>query len=267
MLIISSRHEFWNSNIVSSEPTDEIGDVNLSNLSKSPVSDAQFTEKIKSKKILLLIHGYSNEPHEAMRAYGTIEEREKALIKYYDLIIGYTWPGGDDFSDYNAAKNRAGVVSPRVKSLITKMISNCKEVDIMAHSMGCRISLMVMEDLKENNFPKDNVVRLYLMAAAVDNESIERDERYYNGSNYCDNAYIFHSKNDSVLRYGYSFIEWDRALGYSGPENPAEIYSETKVVNCKRKINAHGAYKRTAEIYNYIGNELRGRGAPQFSTL
>ncbi len=148
------------------------------------------------------------------------------------------------------------------------MISSCSEVDTMAHSMGCRISLMVMNDLQENAVRKNIKMRLYLMAAAVDNESIERDERYYKGSIYSDNAYIFHSKNDSVLKYGYSYNEWDRALGYSGPENPAEIYSKAKVINCKRKINAHSGYKRTAEIYNYIGNELTGRAtAPQFSTL
>ncbi len=270
MLIISSRENFWDSNIVTPRQTDEIRDVNLSlgNLNGAPVSDVQFEAQIQNKKILLLIHGYNNEPLEVTRAYKTIEERVNTLINFYDLIIGYTWPGGDDWSDYSAAKARAGTVSNRAQSSITKMISNCSEVDIMSHSMGCRISLMVMDDLHKNQVPKNIVVRLYIMAAAVDNESIEKDERYYNGSIYCDNAYIFHSKNDSVLKYGYRYKEWDNALGYSGPENPAEIYSKAKVINCKRKINAHGAYKRTAEIYNYIGNELKGRAtAPQFSTL
>ncbi|MEE9604925.1 MAG: alpha/beta hydrolase [Candidatus Scalindua sp.] len=269
MLIISSRENFWDSNIVTSRQTDEIRDVNLSlgNLNGTPVSDVQFEAQIRNKKILLLIHGYNNEPLEVTRAYKTIEERVKTLINFYDFIIGYTWPGGDDCFDYSAAKARAGVVSNRAKSWITKMISNCSEVDIMSHSMGCRISLMVVDDLHGGQVPKNIAMRHYIMAAAVDNESIEQYERYYEGSTYCDNAYIFHSKNDSVLKNGYRFKEWDNALGYSGPENPDGIHSKARVINCKRKIHAHGAYKRTDDIYNYIKNELTGTKAPQFSTL
>ncbi len=64
MLIISSRENFWDSNIVTSRQTDEIRDVNLSlgNLNGTPVSDVQFEAQIRNKKILLLIHGYNNEP-------------------------------------------------------------------------------------------------------------------------------------------------------------------------------------------------------------
>lgn len=268
MLIISSRKKFWDSNIVTSKKTDRIRNVNLPNLSDSSVSAAQFTKQIKGKRILLLIHGYNNEPHDVMRAYKTVEKYEKEFINYYDLIIGYTWPGGDQFWHYGAAKNRVGVVSSRVKSLITKMISNCKEVDIMSHSMGCRISLMLVNDLQENAVRKNIMMRLYLLAAAVDNESIEKDERYYEGSTYCDNTYIFHSKKDPTLFFGKTIWEKNNALGCTGPENPGDIHSKVKVINCKKIISKHGAYKNADSIFKFIKKELTGsKRAPQFSTL
>ena len=63
-------------------------------------------------------------------------------------------------------------------------------------------------------------------ASAVDNESVEMGERYYSASQRCRKFYVFHSKNDPVLRVWYrvgDFFDFDTALGYSGPEDPRAI--------------------------------------------
>ena len=281
MLIISSRQNFWSNNRVSKRKDDEIRDVNLETLDESSVDPKQFIEQIKNRKILLLIHGYNNKPFKVVNAYKTIEKAARDKLKeYHNLTIGYTWPGGDDFTDYYAAKKRIETsVANSANSLITKLISNCSEIDIMAHSSGCRIALMAMNDLKTNRVPK----RLYLMAAAIDNDLIENGERFYEGSNYCDNAYIFHSKYDPALKlknipdainlllkggWIYSWMEKNDALGYSGPEDPANISPKVKVINCKKKIKKHGAYKNNDSIYTFIQKELKDNNkASQFSTL
>jgi hypothetical protein len=59
-------------------------------------------------------------------------------------------------------------------------------------------------------------------ASAVDNESIEFGERYHHASGRCQSFYIFHSRNDSVLRVWYrvgDLVDFDTALGFSGPED------------------------------------------------
>ena len=71
----------------------------------------------------------------------------------------------------------------------------------------------------------------FMMAAAVDNESVESGERYFEATSYADNTYVVHSKNDGTLSGGYRVLEWDRALGHSGPENVDDIDNRTKVIN------------------------------------
>ena len=68
----------------------------------------------------------------------------------------------------------------------------------------------------------------------------------------------------------YRAAEWDRALGFSGPEDIANIVEHcphVRVANCKNVIKAHGAYKMADTVYRYIAEELSGSKTPQFITL
>jgi len=115
-----------------------------------------------------------------------------------------------------------------------------------------------------------------MLAAAVDNESIEQGEKYFEGTGHCTRFCIFHSNRDGVLQVAYPIGETlslslpDIALGYSGPEDPADIISHSphvKVVNCKRVVGGHGQYKECDPVYQYLSGEFTGPGAAQFSTL
>jgi esterase/lipase superfamily enzyme len=226
-----------------------------------------YKQAINNKNVLLLIHGYNNDPNDVNRAYEIIEKNTKQHIQHFDIVVGYTWPGGDDGLDYFSAKKRASSVAKRFNSILRETMSQCTSLGIMSHSMGGRISLMALESLQLANHPKSVPVWQYLMATAVDNESIEVGERYYDATQYDDHSYIFHSKRDTVLKTAYLLAEWDRALGYTGPENVADIHANTKVANCKKKIKSHGSYKRTVDIYKYINDELSNKPRPRFSTL
>ena len=102
MIIISARENFNNPDrlLESGHITREI------NLQNDDVIDRdidmpELQEKIRNKKILLLVHGYNNEQEEVFDAYETIEKKvNKNLEDVYDLIIGYSWPGGDDALDW-----------------------------------------------------------------------------------------------------------------------------------------------------------------------
>ena len=267
MYLISSREKFWSNNLISEIPEDEIREVDLNTMELEPRTTSDYESLIADKKVLLLCHGYNNEPRDVMRAYRIIEDNQSAYIAYFDVVVGYTWPGGDDWMDYFAAKNRASAVAQRFVRLLQATMSKCSELGVMSHSMGCRISLIACEQLQSMGFTKCNKLWQFLMAAAVDNESVEKGERYFDATLYDDNTYIFHSKEDGVLSIAYNVSEWDAALGHSGPENINDIDPTTKVINCKHVVKSHGAYKRTQEVYDYIKNDLTATPAPQLSTL
>lgn len=272
MLMISARKDFWNSTELSD--ADEVREVNLNDDSLGePVDKTIFLQKLDDKKVLLLIHGYNNEEDDVVRAYNVIEEKASCMLKFdngspiYDLIIGYTWPGGDDPLDYFSAKRRASAVSPRVNRWIDAIKKSGATIDIMGHSMGCRVSLLAMQGKLQ--FSK-TIRNLFLTAAAVDNESIEKNEEYYASTCTCEKLYVFHSKNDDVLKMSYRVAELDEALGYSGPENPADIIENSpnvKVVNCKNVVFKHGDYKDCAGMYSYIQGEFGENPSNQYKTL
>ncbi|MDE0131243.1 MAG: hypothetical protein OXQ32_03135 [bacterium] len=111
------------------------------------------------------------------------------------------------------------------------------------------------------------------MAAAVDDESIEKGQKYEGAILCCDTTYVFHSKRDRTVSLAYRAGEFaaghgpDAALGSRSPDNPAGLSPKIRVINCKRVIHEHGKYKNTDEVYGYIKNELYGTPAPQFSQL
>lgn len=265
MLMISSRENFWDSETLSN--SDEIRDVVLDGEGLGePIGQEEFINRLRNRRVLFLIHGYNNEEDDVVRAYDIIERNVSAYLgNMYDEIVGYTWPGGDDRFDYYSAKTRSGAVAPRVRRWLRDIVYVAQALDIMDHSMGTRVSLTALRD------PRASRVRnLFNMASAVDNECIQRREKYYPATQNCETLYVFHSKNDDVLRTAYVFAHWDRALGYNGPEDPAAIIEHSpnvKVVNCKNVIQEHGDYKYSEEIYQFIGRELVDKTARQYSTL
>ena len=265
MIIISVRRNFWDSSRISSQ--DEIRDVALlQNNAEQVLEENELLNLIQGKKLLLLVHGYNNEKFDVLRAYEIIEAKIKMIVpNHYDLVIGYSWPGGDDPLDYFAAKRRASAIAPRFGGWLPKIKAVVSRLDVMTHSMGTRVLLSALQlngDL--------NIDNAFNMAAAVDNECLELPEKYHEASKHCHRLYVFHSKHDDVLGIAYRAAEWDRALGFSGPEDIANIVEycpHVRVANCKNVIKEHGAYKTADTVYRYISEELSGNETPQFITL
>ena len=271
MILISARENFWSDTELAVQ--DRIKEVDL--VGKAPskeLTEQDLWSKIGSKKILVLVHGYNNEPEDVHNAYAIIENRILQNKMEYDLVIGYIWPGGDDLTDYFKAKNRANALARRFGIWLREMVDHQVIVDLMGHSMGTRV---ILKSLKTQN--KDLARNVFTMAASVDNESIQSGEEFADSVARCKNLHVFHSKYDSILKYMYPLAEWDAALGLVGPENPQDIIhnfapnnsktSNVYVVNCKNLIKKHGAYKRTDNIYNHISNFLSGAQYLQYTTI
>ncbi len=271
MLFVSSRVNLDNEDQVGlDESFWEVDDGSGGSAGAQQKDLAAIQEACAQKRVLLLVHGYNNEFEDVLRAYRIIREKQQQFLsRKYDLVLGYTWPGGIDALDYRQAKRRAGIVGPRLGVVLLKLTSGQKKIktlDVMTHSMGARVGFRALESLDRAK----TVRNFFLMASAVDNESIEPDQEYFASNRLARNSFVFHSRHDVVLRFGFPAFEFDAALGLQGPENPAAVIEDppqTYVVNCKERIRAHGEYKSEDAIYEFLGDNVEAPQADQFSTL
>ena len=269
MLIISSRRDFSDPDALSNLGH-SFRDIDFSNdaVVRSFQDIADFSQAIQGN-ILLLVHGYNNEQEDVYDAYSVIQEKIRNRLSHqYDLVIGYSWPGGDDALDWYTSKRRANAVARRFRFLLQDLSPLVRGIDVMSHSLGARVVLKALKQAPLTN--GGPLVRNYFsMAASVDNEVFEPDEEFHDCIRNIGSIFVFHSKKDGVLGVMYRLSELDRALGLSGPEDKAFVQYRVPsmyVINCKREIESHGGYKHSDALYSYIAKALKGQ-ATQFETL
>lgn len=260
MLIVSVRKDFNHPDLlnIGGDLYKDV-DLNINDEKSRVITQNEFIEKISVKKVLILVHGHNNELDEVFEAYSVIEMKVKELLEsQYDIIIGYTWPSGDNGLDWWASKDRADEVGERFKHFLENIHDNIKALDIMSHSLGARV---VLNALKQSEYIP--LIRNYFCTApAVDNEVLEKGEEFNKSIFRAESIYIFHSKNDGVLASLYRLAEFDNALGLYGPENKDFIIENTTnifVANCKKIVDGHSNYKWSDDVYRYISKSFIGK--------
>lgn len=273
MLMVSCRKDFWSPTEFST--VNEIRRVDLDTGVGTGVQYSQFLKELAKRRITVLVHGYNNEALDVIQSYRTIDSRMRELgfldatgSSHYDALVGFAWPGGAVGVAFPFARQRASETAPRFTRFLSDLRSAGTTLDLNTHSLGAHVAF---EALREG--PPDVVRNAWNFASAVDNESIEFRERYFAATRRCERCYVFHSKNDPVLRVWYrigNLFEFDTALGYSGPEDPADIMDRSphvRVINCKDVVSSHGGYRSTGQVWAYMAQELTEPSAPQFFTL
>ena len=199
MLFVSCRKDFWSATEFSSK--NEIRRIDLTTGSVTAVSQSEFLQQLAHKRITVLIHGYNNEELDVIDSYTGIDTQMRALgfldstNAAYDALVGFAWPGGAVGVSFPFARQRAGESAPRFFKLLSDLHGARATIDLNTHSLGAHVAF---EALREGS---TNVIRnAWNFASAVDNESIEFDGRYFEASRRCSKFYVFHSKNDPVLR-------------------------------------------------------------------
>ncbi len=273
MYMVSCRREFWSATEFST--ADEIRQLDLNgNGQGAAVPPANFLAAMAGKRVTVLVHGYNNEQRDVLDSYRTIDEQMRLLgflgraTAPYDALIGFAWPGGASGVSFPFARARAEDAAPRLRQLLASLQGSGAIVDINSHSLGAHVTFEALRDASAN------VVRnAWNFASAVDNESIEKGERYFTAAGRCQKFYVFHSKNDPVLRVWYrigDFFDFDTALGYSGPEDPRTIMdfsTNVTVINCKEVVASHGGYRSAGQVWSFMQQELAAPGGEQFVTL
>lgn len=251
--IVSSRRKFYNAGEISKG--DKIRLVNLADprrRNNKLISNENLLRMINEKHVVILVHGYNNTFNEVCDAYLRITNQLNTSSVPHDQVIGYLWPGGDRKISYWTAKKRAQQLSGRIASLLSKLSNNASSVDIVAHSMGCFLSLATM---KKSNLVK--IRNIYLMAPAVGNYKLSDSAYFSKAVSRCKSAFIFKSRDDTVLRYAFPAGEkGDDALGYTGPVPYRTVVSNSLTIDCSDKPDPidHGSYSRRTEIFEFMSN-------------
>ncbi|MBO9490449.1 alpha/beta hydrolase [Endozoicomonas sp. G2_1] len=267
MYIISARKDFSHPDDIAPNGEHTIYDINLSNDShngqKVPLSNLSAT--VSGKKVLILVHGYNNEPYEAYDAYELLEkELTTKGGNHYDFILGYSWPGCDNPAEWYKAKRRADSAARMFRRLLTTLEPQTASIDVLSHSLGARVTLKALKGAQ-----KPLIRNYFSTAPAVDNECLETGEEFYTSTLRCQHLHVFHSFRDGVLNVAYRTAEFDTALGLCGPEDRSYVLRKKNiyVVNCKKVVSSHGGYKHAKAFYRYLNDYTLKQPAQKFRTL
>jgi len=158
---------------------------------KSEPSEQEYRQLTVRRRLLLLIHGYNNDLKAGEDAYQGFEALQRELANLDDdtpvaggRLVQIYWPGDADWrivsplfypwSIEHAHQTAAALADTLARAARE---SGHKQVDIVAHSMGCRLTLELLRQLR--NQSDITVGRVVLMAGAVPTFMLEpRPDRH-----------------------------------------------------------------------------------------
>jgi pimeloyl-ACP methyl ester carboxylesterase len=121
--------------------------------------------------LVLLVHGYNNDEEGATEAFEGFRTLQPELGPIRARLMGVYWQGENwtRFLYYPAAVGSARQAA-RLLAQDLRMVARRRGllgVDVVAHSLGCRLSLELLSELEAFPQPGLEVRRLVFMAAAV----------------------------------------------------------------------------------------------------
>jgi esterase/lipase superfamily enzyme len=150
---------------------------------------------LKTRHILLLLHGYNNSFADAIA-------RARALaddIQFKGLVVVWSWPSQGEWSTYPDDEKAVGWSTDHFIDFIAALMAaapNALDVDFVAHSMGSRILVAMARSLR---------TALVFAAPDVDNDKFSQgmSPRYFQT--------LYSSANDVLLQVSAKFHDGPRA--------------------------------------------------------
>jgi esterase/lipase superfamily enzyme len=213
-----------------------------SELAGPELSPEQVAARLEGKRVLLLLHGYNTTD-----AFGAFAEIALEMGHLYDEVIGVSMPLSRLELAFWLARMRATKAGRLLAAAIadlgsTEFVSRLK-IDAETHSLG---GLVLLEALDHGLYVRHAI----LTAPAVDNESIQEQERYALAVQRAERILVAHSRHDPVLRAAYKLGMWDNALGLTGPQNPELCDKRIFSLDCSDVVRQHGDYKRCKLLFD-----------------
>jgi esterase/lipase superfamily enzyme len=237
------------------------------------LTKTELLQRATNKHVCILVHGFNNELPEVMNAYWKITSQMVDTgvtgASGYGLVIGFTWPGFATAAGFFTAVINAKKAAPFLLESINDLRRVAHTVDIQTHSLGARVALTALRS--PNNVFVDN---LLLSAAAVDSDLLEPDKDFFSSTLNCNRLFVYHTKQDGVLRAAYPLGDLQdgpgRALGLRGPHSKPLTVAKTPnvyVVDCAQRVTHHGGYKDTRQYFQHWNQVLSGASLPRYDEL
>lgn len=213
------------------------------------IGSQEFLKNIKEssyKQILLYIHGFNNQPEDALSASELLQNLCELKEPGNILVIPILWPCGDKngiirdyWSDQQSSDMSGFALSRGLNKFITWQQKNVnddtpcfKYVNILSHSMGNRVLRSMVEKYTKyfgNDYTPMLFRNIFMVAADVSNDTLEKGKEGNCITYATKNLTIYYAGDDQALR-GSKIINASttgikRRLGHSGPT------SKTNAVN------------------------------------
>ena len=173
------------------------------------------------RRVILLIHGFNVTEEHGLETYRRFVDRLREMLAIPregpvadDRLVAVYWPGD---ADWGFAKPLAYMRSvPRARDIgasLARLLDDAAttgivEVDIVAHSLGCRLALETLLAVHGNPGSRVHIRRIQLMAAAVptfmffDDDDVPRLREAFESSLEI-GAKSLYSGSDAVLSYAF----------------------------------------------------------------
>jgi esterase/lipase superfamily enzyme len=236
------------------------------------LDETNLAAQMRGKHVLILVHGFRNPLQNVGSAYQRVLTgliaAELVGEDRYGLVLGFVWPGFSTPLGFFPAVPFANRSAGFFRSLLELASRNARTVDIQAHSLGARVALQTLGGQSEGF-----VDNLMLIAPAVDDEVLEPRQEFNLALNLCRRCLVYHTDKDNVLKFGFRIgdgPEFDRALGFKGPQHPKIIDQKCPdvfVIDCKKVVASHGGYRSAPAYYGHWGRVVREIPLERFEVL
>ncbi len=138
----------------------------------------------------------------------------------YTRLLNIYWPGNVYLADFREAEKIADNTANILYSLIKQLIDQKIMINIVAHSLGCRIVLQTMRKLAENGY-QQCLEHIILWQAALPSNALTNNPIFSGAYKSSKKISVLYSPKDSVLRTFYATSDlnkfiFNEALGYAG---------------------------------------------------
>jgi pimeloyl-ACP methyl ester carboxylesterase len=243
----------------------------------------------RSRRVLLLIHGFNVDFCHAEKSYTTF--MRELFFRWQARSVWVYWPGDYAFesesaiarwtrsaisgASYSYQPDTAEAAARALRDFIFKVIDERRKfrhhypikLSIVAHSLGCRLALELLDLLGPRDDLKIELV--VLMAAAVPLFEVRSTKRFDLAHTNASKTLIYFSKKDKTLKWLFrlgqrfyssspsNFLFGRAALGRHGPEGILPLNVEP----IERSYD-HGDYWPDPSIPVRVGLELDGIKRP-----
>lgn len=208
--------------------------------------------------VFLLVHGYANSATGARNSWRAFLDGI-AAVKIGGWMprnpTGVQWPGDEPIVGLNQASYpmKIGVSCEAARRMDVYLRAMAGpdgapvRLSIVAHSLGCRLAVELLECLAQPPGHAVVVDRVVLMAAAVPTDRVDRGDALREGVDWAGGICALHSEGDQVLRLVFPIGEtvggdgfFPTAVGRHG--GPAATWLDTQQMAHSGTLYGHSDY-------------------------